>query len=212
MGQEGFADDPVVYSGSQNFNSLPPGRGILSSSNPNSPGNSSLSWYVETTAVVGSNRLQKAIGQDIGEVWLRAFNGTAWTTWRRQWDSTNLSTASYLTRGSNGLGGTAQSGGSDIDGLTQSGWYSYQGAQAPTSDVGYLIEHVQGTSTAVQTARSGQKCFQRGKSSSTWAPWLNCWVARRNTFAGSPTPDECRAPSSWVRSFGGDERTSTAGC
>lgn len=170
--QEVFADDPVVYSGSQNFNSLPPGRGILSSSNPNSPGNSSLSWYVETTAVVGSNRLQKAIGQDIGEVWLRAFNGTAWTTWRRQWDSTNLSTASYLTRGSNGLGGTAQSGGSDIDGLTQSGWYSYQGAQAPTSDVGYLIEHVQGTSTAVQTARSGQKCFQRGKSSSTWSPWL----------------------------------------
>ncbi|MDH2154234.1 pyocin knob domain-containing S74 family peptidase [Stenotrophomonas sp. GD03657] len=181
--QEIFADDPVVYGGSQDFNSVPPGRGILASTNPNSPGNTSSSWYLETTAVIGTNRLQKAIGQATGEVWLRSYNGTSWSTWRRQWDSTNLSTASYLTRGSNGLGGTAASAGTDIDGLTQSGWYSYQGAQAPTSDVGYLIEHVQGSSTAVQTARSGQKSFQRNKAGATWSGWVEMAVGTIPDFS-----------------------------
>lgn len=181
--QEIFADDPVVYGGSQDFNSVPPGRGILASTNPNSPGNTSSSWYLETTAVIGTNRLQKAIGQSTGEVWLRSYNGTSWSTWRRQWDSTNLSTASYLTRGSNGLGGTAQSAGTDIDGLTQSGWYSYQGAQGPTSDAGYLVEHVQGSSTAVQTARSGQKSFQRNKSGVTWSGWVEMAVGTIPDFS-----------------------------
>ena len=173
--KEVFTDTPTVYGAAQNTNDLPAGRAVVPQTAPNTPGSTSALWYVETTIVnTGNNRVQKAVGIGSGEVWLRAFNGTSWTSWRRQWDNTNLSTANFLTRGSAGLGGVAETP-TDLNSLSGGGWYRYRGVDGPTTGDYYLVQHIQGQDTAHQLAFRGQRYWMRSygfESTTAWQPWI----------------------------------------
>lgn len=173
--KEVFVDAPTVYGAATNVNELPKGRALVPSGAPNSPGNTSATWYVETTAIsTGTTVAQKAVGVDSAEVWLRAFNGTSWTSWRRQWDNVNLSTANYLTRGDSGLGGVAATP-TSLDTLSGAGWYRYRGIDGPTTGDYYLVQHIQGQDTAHQFAFRGQRYWMRSygfDNTSTWQPWI----------------------------------------
>lgn len=113
-----------------------------------------------------------------GEAWIRGQVSGTWSGWNKLWTSANFNPTTKMNVGTGGIGGNAVAGGTDWNGLSQTGFYRMVGGTtvtgAPVDGADHDMIHIQasgGDASQIAVTSANQMSFRCKDDGVNWTQW-----------------------------------------